>query len=74
MYFDDIKRNASSRQIIPLQGVTDDGTMASGSITVEVGPFLMWFIFTCFLVLINEHVQNQLKKSWSLEQFRTLGR
>ncbi|XP_052721376.1 phospholipid transfer protein C2CD2L-like isoform X5 [Crassostrea angulata] len=35
VYFDDIKRNASSRQIIPLQGVTDDGTMASGSITVE---------------------------------------
>ncbi|XP_022321164.1 phospholipid transfer protein C2CD2L-like isoform X6 [Crassostrea virginica] len=35
VYFEDIKRNASSRQIIPLQGVTDDGTMASGSITVE---------------------------------------
>ncbi|XP_061183848.1 phospholipid transfer protein C2CD2L-like isoform X4 [Saccostrea echinata] len=35
VYYDDIKRNASSRQIIPLQGVTDDGNMASGSITVE---------------------------------------
>lgn len=37
MYYEDIKKNASSRQIVPLQGVTDDGSMASGSITVEVG-------------------------------------
>ncbi|XP_056012261.1 C2 domain-containing protein 2-like isoform X7 [Ostrea edulis] len=35
VYYEDIKKNASSRQIVPLQGVTDDGSMASGSITVE---------------------------------------
>lgn len=50
VYFEDIKRNASSRQIIPLQGVTDDGTMASGSITVEVGLVhftSIYLVFTC---------------------------
>ncbi|KAK3106854.1 hypothetical protein FSP39_001393 [Pinctada imbricata] len=35
VYYDDLRRNPSSRQIIPLQGVMDDGNLASGSITVE---------------------------------------
>lgn len=34
----------------------------------------MWFRYFYMFSCVDEHVQNQLKKSWSLEQFRTLGR
>ena len=36
VYMEDLQRNPSSRQIIPLQGRLGAGEFVSGSITVEV--------------------------------------
>ena len=38
VYYEDLQRNPSSRQIIPLQGRLGVGEFVSGSITVEVRP------------------------------------
>ena len=42
MYCEDLQKNPSSRQIIPLQGRLGAGEFVSGSITVEVS--IEWLV------------------------------
>ena len=45
VYFDDLKKTPSSRQIIPLQGNFESGVdVVTGSITVEVGVASVLFL------------------------------